>query len=224
MKKSCLSDKIAATLRGELADGRYGPGRDFPSVDALRQRFGAGEYAVRHALRRLRDEGLLIHRQGTGTMATPKASCAFKGRVAFVCVGQSADFFRSMLEIRLGERFGEAGYDFSALFIASAADGELDLEPLRRLAMNGLRFVIIYAAERQVAEVCDSLALPYVVLNGYAREFPNAVAVIREDFRECFVELIRVLRERGAKTVLEFDLERAMDRGFSSWPREVRRM
>ena len=38
----CLSDKIAETLRGELVAGRYGPGRDFPTVDTLRRRFGAG--------------------------------------------------------------------------------------------------------------------------------------------------------------------------------------
>lgn len=214
MKKSCLSDKIAATLRQELADGRYGPGRDFPSVDALRQRFGAGEYAVRHALRRLREEGLLIHRQGTGTMPTPKASYAFKGRVAFVSVGRRSDFFRNALSVQLARWFDKAGYDFSTIFIASAADGMLDMEPLRRLAMNGLRFVIVLADQKQVAEACDILSIPYVVLNGYLRDFPNAVAVIREDFRECFAELIRVLRAQGAQTMLEFDFEREMDRGF----------
>ena len=210
----CLSDTIAETLRGELAAGRYGPGRDFPSVDALRQRFGAGEYAVRHALQRLREEGLVVHRQRTGTIPTPRASCAFKGRVAFVCVGEGADFFRNALAIRLAERFREAGYDFTPLFLAVAPDGMLIVEPLRRLAFNGLRFVIVLAAERQVAEVCDGLSIPYIVLNGYARDFPNAVAVIREDFRECFAELIRALRERKARTVLEFDFERERDRSF----------
>lgn len=210
----CLSEKIAETLRRELADGRYGPGRAFPSVAALRKRFGAGEYAVRHALRRLRDEGLVVHRQKTGTVPTPMASWAFKGRVALVCVGEGADFFRNAIAIRLARRFTEAGYDFSSLFLAVAPDRTLVVEPLRRLAFNGLRFIIVLASERQVAEVCDGLSIPYIVLNGYARDFPNAVAVIREDFRKCFEELIGALRERKVKTVQEFDFERDMDRRF----------
>ncbi len=120
----CLSDRIAGTLRGELAAGRYGPGRDFPSVDALRQRFGAGEYAVRHALQRLRADGLLIHRQGMGTMPTPKASCTFKGRVAFVCPGQAGGFFRIALAIRLAQRFREAGWDFASVFLPITENGD----------------------------------------------------------------------------------------------------
>ena len=209
-----LSEKIAETLRRELMDGRYGPGRAFPSVDALRQRFGAGEYAVRHALRRLREEGLVIHRQRTGTVPTEKAFCAFKGRVALVCVGEAADFFRNALAIRLARQLGEAGYDFSSLFLTGAPDGELNVKPVFQLARNGLSFAVILAVERRVTDVCDALGIPYVVINGYGRYFPNARAVIREDFRGCFAELIGALRKRGVKALHEFDFERVMDRGF----------
>ena len=55
----CLSEKIAGTLREELSNGRYRVGERLPGVDALRARFGAGEFAVRHALQMLRDEGFL---------------------------------------------------------------------------------------------------------------------------------------------------------------------
>ncbi len=214
MKKSCLSDKIAETLRGELAEGRYGPGRDFPSVDALRQRFGAGEYAVRHALQRLRREGLVVHRQRMGTVPTAKAFCAFKGRVALVCTGQGGDFFRNALAIRLALRFREAGWDFVSTFLPILENGEPDLGALRRIAYNGLAFAIFLAFETQVSEIFDGFGIPYVVLNGFARDFPNARAVIREDFRVCFAELIGALRDRNVRTLHEFDFEREMDRGF----------
>ena len=210
----CLSDKITETLRRELADGRYGTGRAFPSVDALRQRFGAGEYAVRHALQRLREEGLVIHRQRTGTVPTAKASCPFKGRVAFISVGNIATYFDHALSIQLSQRFREVGWDFVSAFLPVSGDGEPDFGAVRMLAHNGLAFAIILAEEMQVSEVCDGLGIPYVVLNGYARDFPNARAVIRENFRECFSALIAALRERGVKTLHEFDFERVMDRGF----------
>ena len=210
----CLSDKIAETLRGELAEGRYGPGRDFPSVDALRQRFGAGEYAIRHALQRLREEGLVIHRQRTGTIPTPRASCAFKGRVALVCTGKGGDFFRNALALRLALRFREAGWDFISAFLPILEDGGPDLGALRVIANNGLSFAIFLAFETQVSAIFDGYGIPYVVLNGYARDFPNAQAVIREDFRACFAELIGAFRDRNVKTLHEFDFEREMDRGF----------
>ena len=77
-------------------------------------------------------------------------------------------------------------------------------------------FAVIMTGRMQIAKVCDDLSLPYVVLNGFTRGFPNARAVIQEDFRKCFAELIRALRARRLKSVLEFDIERAMDRGFKN--------
>ncbi len=210
----CLSDKIAETLRRELAEGRYGPGRAFPSVDALRQRFGVGEYAVRHALQRLREEGLVIHRQRTGTVPTAKASYPFKGRVAFVCTGQAGDFFRNTLAIRLAQRFREAGWDFISVFLPISEKAESDSSALRMIAANGLAFAIFLGFETKVSEIFDEFAIPYIVLNRFARDFPNARAVIREDFRACVAELIGALRARNAKTLHEFDIERVMDRGF----------
>ena len=39
---------------------------------------------------------------------------------------------------------------------------------------------------------------------------------IREDFRPAYGKLIEVLRARRVKTLLEFDYERTMDRGFKA--------
>ena len=213
----CGSRKIADVLRGELAEGRYGGAMGgFPSVDALRSRFCAGEYAVRHALQRLRKEGFLELKQGIGAVPTAKASCAFKGHVAFIGVGTTGSYFPSMLSIQLARRFREAGWDFAPVFIEAASDGLLDAAPIRQLAANGLDFAIVCVAERQIAAVCDDLAVPYVVLNGYTRDFPNARAVIREDFRKCFDELIEAFRLRGVKSVVEFDTDRIIDRSFKN--------
>ena len=213
----CGSRRIADVLRGELVEGRYGEAlRGFPSVKALRERFCVGEYAVRHALQRLRKEGLLELKQGIGAVPTAKASCAFKGRVAFIGVGTTGSYFPSMLSIQLARRFREAGWDFAPVFITAAADGLLDAAPIRQLAANGLDFAIVCVAERQIAAVCDDLAVPYIVLNGYTRNFPNARAVIRESFRWCYAELIRHLRERNVQSLIEFDLERTIDRGFEN--------
>ena len=211
-----LSEEIADALRAELRDGRYGVGVPLPPVDELRRRFGAGEYAVRHALRRLRDENLISLKQRMGAIVAAKGGCAWKGRVAFIAVGTSAAYFRQKLAIQLAWRFREAGWDFVSVFIAPAQDDALDLTPVRRCIANGLDYAILVTDQTQVADECDRFSLPYVVLNGFTRDFPNARAVVREDTRRCFADLIRALRRRKVKTLLEFDLERVMDRSFKN--------
>ena len=84
---SNLSDEIAAALRSDLTSGRWGVGMALPSVDDLRERFDAGEYAVRRALKQLRDEGFITLRQRIGAVTTEKVSLPWKGTVAFVHVG-----------------------------------------------------------------------------------------------------------------------------------------
>lgn len=210
------SDEIAATIRGELIAGRYRKDTPLPSVDVLRKRFSVGEYAVRHALQKLRDEGLISLKQGIGAVSAGIAECSWKGRIALIAVDTSASYSRQKMAIQLARRFRDAGWDFVPIFIDQAKDGSMDVSQIRRSAANGLDFAILITDQSQVAEVCDGLSLPYVVLNGYMHDFPNARAVVREDFRKCFADLIRVLRERKVKTLLEFDIERLMDRSFKN--------
>jgi len=214
MVKRCLSEEIAGRLREEIECGRYRSSALLPSVDSLRKRFGAGEYAVRHALQRLRDEGLISLKQRVGAVVAERCSHAWKGRVAFVTVDSTASYFRQKLSIQLAHRFRDAGWDFVSIFLEEAPEGMVDVESLRRYAANGLDFALILTARTQIPKVCDDFSIPYVVLNGFTRDFPNARAVVQEDFRECFSDLIRTLHAHGLKSVLEFDIERAMDRGF----------
>ena len=214
--KRCLSDEIADTLREELKCGRYNAGVVLPPVDSLRKRFGAGEYAIRHALQRLRDEGFISLKQRMGAVVTERCSSAWKGRVAFITVDSSGSYFRQKLSVQLAQRFREAGWDFVPIFLNQAPEGKVDTEFIRRYAANGLDFAVIMTGRTQIAKVCDDLSLPYTVLNGFTRDFPNARAVIQEDFRNCFAELIRALHAHRLKSVLEFDLERTMDRSFKN--------
>lgn len=212
----CSSEEIAAVLRAELEGGQYKAGSRLPSVMALRRRFTAGEFVVRHALQRLRDEEFISLKPRMGAVATGKGSYAWKGRVAFVVVDSSAAYFRQKLAVCMARHFREAGWDFIPVFLEQTPDGDVDLSSVRRYAANGLDFAILMTSRRQIAELCDGLSLPYVVLNGFTRDFPNAKAVIREDFHGCFAELIDTLHERRLKTVAEFDIERTMDRSFKS--------
>ncbi len=216
MKKSCLSDKIAATLRQELADGRYGPGRDFPTVDALRRRFGAGEYAVRHAMHLLRDAGLIAVRKHSGVEILPGAPLAWKGHVAFVAVGQPGSYFSSRLASRIALRLRDGGWDLTTAFLESSLEPLPGATQVSRIAANGPALAILHCSERQVAAAFDAAGVPYVVLNGFARDYPNARGIVRESYGESFKALVGALVARGARTLLEVDFSRVFDRGFKA--------
>lgn len=57
---------IANALRGDISEGRYGPGDKLPTEAALADRFGVNRHTVRHALSHLVDEGLVRTRRGAG--------------------------------------------------------------------------------------------------------------------------------------------------------------
>jgi len=212
--EKCISEAIAEALEADLASGRWKPGERLPPVDELRARFGAGEYAVRRAIKRLADSGAISVKRHVGAVVTARSSWSWKGRVAFVAVGAMGTYFQQMLSIRFAQIFESAGWQFVPVILENAKDGSFDLEPLRRHLAAGVDFAIGLFGESQVAAMLDHADVPYVILNGFTRDFPNARAVIREDSRECFSRLIEALKKRGARRLVEFDMPRSIDRSF----------
>ncbi|MFE1844648.1 GntR family transcriptional regulator [Streptomyces sp. NPDC059515] len=67
--------QIAAALREDIAAGKLGPGGRLPSGRELAKKFGTALMTAQHALRVLRDEGLVISQQGRGVFVrTPTQS------------------------------------------------------------------------------------------------------------------------------------------------------
>ena len=211
-----LSDEIAAALRRDLTSGCWGVAAALPSVDDLRARFGAGEYAVRRALKQLRDEGLITLRQRVGAVATEKVAQPWKGTVAFVHVGAVGSYYSHLLAQQLTWRFEEAGWRMASIFLAVAKDGSIDLSVLRRHLANGLSFVIGAFARYEISDMISAAGVPHVILGGYTRDFPKAHAVLKHDNMACYDKLICALKARCAKTILEFDFDRLMDRNFKN--------
>jgi DNA-binding GntR family transcriptional regulator len=62
--------RIADELREDIAAGRYAVGEPLPSIAKLGERFGAAGATVERALSVLREEGLIMSRQGTPSVVT----------------------------------------------------------------------------------------------------------------------------------------------------------
>lgn len=61
------SGQIARQLRTAIESGEYGPGDRLPSQPELASRYGVARETVKAALRLLRNEGLIVSQQGSGT-------------------------------------------------------------------------------------------------------------------------------------------------------------
>lgn len=66
-----LWSQLAAILRQQIADGTLAPGDPLPSEQALQDEHGVSRGTVRHALRVLKDEGLVVTFAGRGSFVPP---------------------------------------------------------------------------------------------------------------------------------------------------------
>ncbi|MGV0732163.1 GntR family transcriptional regulator [Mycolicibacter sinensis] len=66
--------KVARALRKEIADGVYPVGSQLPTEHELCERFSVSRYTVREALRRLREDNLVVSRPRAGTVVIPRAA------------------------------------------------------------------------------------------------------------------------------------------------------
>jgi DNA-binding GntR family transcriptional regulator len=69
--------QVARTLKEEILNGAFPVGSQLPTEHALRQRFAVSRFTVREALRQLREDGLVISRQGAGTVVVPSSPSNF---------------------------------------------------------------------------------------------------------------------------------------------------
>jgi len=61
---------IAQTLRSDIAAGVYAPDAKLPTEASLAARFGVNRHTVRHAIKALTEEGLVLPRRGAGVFVT----------------------------------------------------------------------------------------------------------------------------------------------------------
>ena len=64
--------QVARTLRREIVDGVYPVGSQLPTEHELCERFAVSRYTIREALRRLRDDNLVLSRPRAGTLVVPR--------------------------------------------------------------------------------------------------------------------------------------------------------
>lgn len=65
--------QVAAQLRAAVLNGTFAPGDKLPSQAALSTQYGVARMTIQQALRILKDEGLVVSRQGSGMFVRERA-------------------------------------------------------------------------------------------------------------------------------------------------------
>ncbi len=65
--------QIAAILRAKIESGEYAPGDKLPSEPRLQQEHGFARDTIRHAIKLLREENLVVTLPGRGTFVRPRS-------------------------------------------------------------------------------------------------------------------------------------------------------
>ncbi len=80
MPREALWSAIAATLRGEIAEGAYAPGARLPTEAELSARFGVNRHTLRRALADLAEAGVVVPRRGSGVFVASRPTDYRLGR------------------------------------------------------------------------------------------------------------------------------------------------
>ena len=120
-----LSHQVYERIFERIVSGEYPESARLPSESDLSRRFGASRPIVREALARLRDDGLIVSRQGSGSYVQRRPDAAV---LRFVPVGSVADIQRCF-EFRVG-------LEGAAAALAADRWGDEDLSEIKAALLD----------------------------------------------------------------------------------------
>jgi len=95
-----LTDRVAGALLEKIDGGVFRPGARLPSENALAKQFGVSRTVLREAISRLKQEGVVEARQGSGVYLTEQAGVK-PLRIAVASV-ESLESILQIMELRRG--------------------------------------------------------------------------------------------------------------------------
>jgi GntR family transcriptional repressor for pyruvate dehydrogenase complex len=95
-----LSDRVAAALLGEIANGAYEPGQRLPPEREMATRFGVSRTVVREAMKALTSRGVVVVRPGSGVFVAHAQATAATESLRLLVLGTSELSYEQVCEVR----------------------------------------------------------------------------------------------------------------------------
>lgn len=184
-RSASLSDLAYEKILENIVEGRFPQNSRLPAEDALAKQFGVSRPVVREALARLRDDGLVVSRRGSGSFVIGKPAPVIR---AFAPLSSISDMQRCF-EFRVA-------LESNAAHEAASHRLDADMERLQ-------------AALARLDEVAASGTL------GVEEDFDFHLAVCQASHNRFYVGMMEFLRENiisGMTLTRNLSLRRTADR------------
>jgi len=199
-----LVDQMVTSIRDAIATGVYKQGDVLPSLGELARLANVSLRIPRDALARLASEGLVLPRQGFGSVVLGGESKIWKGRVLYIG-NLSVDFspFTNTVASIMRRRFAEIGYLFSRFVVMRGADGSLDLDSLRHELTRGVDLVFVADYDTQVFSCLDEMGIPFLSEGMRKIDAKCCIGFVRIDGRQALREFVADCKSKHVRKVVQ---------------------
>lgn len=205
-----LSDTVYERIMGDILSGLYPVQKKLPTETDLAETYGVSRPVVRDALARLRADGIVASRQGSGTHVLRMPAPGF---MAIAPAGSIADLMRSF-EFRVALEGEAAG-------LAAERRSERDLKELRS-ALKELELAIKQGKLGTDADmrfhntIADATGNPFFkaalqTLSRYAAEGIEIARTLSLASSKSRVQLVQKEHQRVLEKIIERDVDGARD-------------
>jgi len=190
---------IAAKIAAQIESGEFAPGSRMPSGDSLARELNVNRNVVHRALEELQRSGLVIRRQGSGTLVAERTRKS-PGRIALLVDGYSAmhNFPSGDLLRGIQDRIGE---EKTLLIADSKHDPTLEARQFRRLVKEA-DGILLYACAPDRSAALSALldeGYPVVAID----RLPHGVSIdaALTDNRGTVENVVNSLLESGHRKI-----------------------
>lgn len=191
---------IAAAIAAKIESGELASGVRLPSGDSLAREMGVNRNVVHRALEELQRKGLVVRRQGSGTIVAEQHAKVRSGRIALLVDGYSAEhnFPSGDLLRGIHDRLGD---ELTLVIADSKHDPALEARQLRRLTREADGILLYACAPDRPASLAALIdeRYPVVALD----RMPHGVDIDASmtDNRGAVRDVVNAMMERGHRRI-----------------------
>ncbi len=198
-----LAVQAADGFRKAILSGYYQPGDVLPTFRELAKMLGTSIRIPIEAFKILSAEGLVVSRQGSGSVVLAPGERVWKGCVVFVSVGADASPFTNLLAAAMRESLSNAGYLFVRAAVPVSPEGVYDYAALDMVLGKTVSLAILIYDHPAVAQRIAARGVPYIAYLTARRPLPSCLAQVIQNRDSAVPAFVAHCRAAGIRSVVQ---------------------
>lgn len=198
-----LAVQTADGFRKAILSGYYKPGDVLPTFRELAKLLGTSIRIPIEAFQILSSEGLVVSRQGSGSVVLSPGDRVWKGCVTFVSVGADASPFTNLLAAAVREQVSNAGYLFVRAAVPVLADGSYDYAALDMVLGKTVNVAILIYDYPEVARHIAERGVPYIAYLTARRTLPACLSQVIQNRSSAVPAFVEHCKAAGIRSVVQ---------------------